>query len=104
MGYRTLIDDGLLQEDSTKALDQIVSERLGFARDPRKRFAEHDDGIHMLAAAFYHAMMDDGFAETGGVYGEWLKTAFQRGLLTPEEVRRRAAEVAGQEAVDRWDY
>jgi hypothetical protein len=102
-GYNTFLD-GIVQEDSTKALDQIVSERLGFAIDPGKRFAESDEGMHMLAAALYHALIEDGFAENGGVYANWLKNALRRGLLTPEEVRRRAAEVAGQKAVDKWDY
>ena len=103
-GYNSFLDDGIVQEDSAKALDQIVSERLDFARDPAKRFAESDGGMHMLAAALYHAMMEDGFAENGGAYGDWLKSALRRGLLRPQEVRRRAAEVVGQEAVDKWNY
>jgi len=99
-GYNSFL--GVVNEDSTKALDQIVSERLGFARDMGQRLRHSDDGMHMLAAALYHAMVEDGFAETGGVYEDWLKSALERGLLTPDEVRRRAAEIVGQEAVDAW--
>ncbi|MDX1556499.1 MAG: hypothetical protein R3212_10775, partial [Xanthomonadales bacterium] len=93
---------GVVNEDSTQALDQIVSERLGFARDPARRWQHSDGGMHMLAAALYHAMIEDGFAETGGVYADWLKSALRKGLLTPDSVRRRAAEIVGQEAVDAW--
>lgn len=99
-GYNSFI--GVVNEDSTKALDQIVSERMGFAHDMGARLRHSDDGMHMLAAALYHAMVEDGFAERGGVYEDWLKSALERGLLTPDEVRRRAALVAGQDAVDAW--
>lgn len=99
-GYNSFL--GLIDEDSSQALDQIVSERLGFARDAGERWAGHDDGMHMLAAAFYHAMKEDGFDQTGGVYQDWLISAIERGLLSPDEVRRRAAEVVGAEPVQRW--
>jgi hypothetical protein len=44
---------------------------------------------------------EDGFATTGGEYSTWLTSALSRGLLVPEEVRVRAAEVVGQQAVYR---
>lgn len=99
-GYNSF--DGVVNEGSTQALDQIVSERLGFAEDPRERWRKSDGGMHMLAAALYHAMREDGFADAGGVYSDWFKSALRRGLLTPEAVRTRAAAVAGQDAVDAW--
>lgn len=99
-GYNSFM--GVVNEDSTQALDQIVSERLGFGRDPGERWREADGGMHMLAAALYQAMREDGFAEHGGRYEDWLKSALRRGLLAPAAVRRRAAEVAGQDAVDAW--
>jgi len=99
-GYNSFM--GVVNEDSTKALDQIVSKRLGFANDMGTRLRHSDGGMHMLTAALYHAMVEDGFAGTGGVYEDWLKSALERGLLTPEEVRRRAALVVGQDAVDAW--
>ena len=99
-GYNSF--DGIVNEDSTQALDQIVSERLGFARDAGRRWSHSDGGMHMLAAALYHAMLEDGFAESGGVYSDWLKSALMRGLLSPDSVRRRAAEVVGQDKVEAW--
>jgi hypothetical protein len=99
-GYNSF--EGVLNEDSTSALDQIVSERLGFARDPAERWRSVDDGMHMLAAALYHLMKEDGFAERGGNYPEWLDSVVDRGLLTPAEVKRRAAIVVGDAAVKKW--
>lgn len=101
-GYNTF--EGVINEDSTQALDQIVSERLGFARDPAKRFTHADGGMHMMAAAFYHAMKLDGFDERGGTYSDWLKSALRHGLLSPELVRNHARAVVGDAAVDKWDY
>ncbi len=101
-GYNSF--SSVMNEDSTRALDQIVSERLGFARDPATRFVEDDDGMHMVAVALYHAMKEDGFDKRGGTYVDWLKDALRRGLLTPGEVRRRATLVVGQKTVSKWDY
>jgi hypothetical protein len=99
-GYNSL--SGVVNEDSTQALDQIVAERLGFARDPAKRWNSADDGMHMLAAALYHAMKEDGFDQTGGTYSDWFASALDRGMLTPDEVRRRATEIVGPLQVQYW--
>lgn len=99
-GYNSF--NGVVDEDSTQALDQIVAERLGFAENPRERWRGSDGGMHMLAAAIYHAMAEDGFSDSGGTYEDWFKSALQRNLLSPEAVRRRAAEIVGQDVVDSW--
>jgi hypothetical protein len=99
-GYNTF--RGVINEGSTQALDQIVADRLGFARDPAQRWRHADGGMHMFAAAAYHAMVEDGFADTGGHYGDWLKSALERGLLSPEDTRRRAAEIVGWDTVNQW--
>ncbi|NIP18435.1 MAG: hypothetical protein GWM87_09960 [Xanthomonadales bacterium] len=99
-GYNSFV--GVLNEDSAQALDQLVAERLGFARDPARRWRHADDGMHMLAAAIYHMLREDGYANTGGVYAKWLERAIALGRFEPSEVKRRATEVVGAEAVDRW--
>ena len=99
-GYNSFM--GIIDEGSTQALDQIVAERLGFDKEPGARWRHSDGGMHMFAAAVYHAMKEDGFADSGGNYSQWLKGALRRGALTPEEVRRRASLVVDQETVDTW--
>jgi len=99
-GYNSFMS--IVDEDSTQALDQIVSERLGFDKDPGRRWRHSDGGMHVFAAAIYHAMKEDGFASTGGEYSAWFKSALERGLLSPGSVRIRAAHVIGKEAVGKW--
>ena len=100
-GYNSFM--GVVNEGSTQALDQIVSDRLGFAEDPGERWRESDGGMHMLAAALYHAMREDGFPESGGNYSEWFKSALRRGLLDPASVKDRATTIVGAETVALWD-
>lgn len=95
--------EAVLDEDSTKALDQVVTERLGIAPDPATRWRKQDGGMHMLAAAIYHAMKETGFADTGGSFEHWLIEALTSEILSPEAVRRRAASIVGEEAVARWN-
>lgn len=99
-GYNSFM--AIVDEDSTQALDQVVAEKLGFAKDPGMRWRHSDGGMHMLAAAIYHAMKEDDFANTGEEYSLWFKSALKSGLLSPDSVRYRARQVVGQETVDKW--
>ena len=47
-GYNTL--EGILDEDTVQALDQIIQERLGFGQDAATRWTTRDQGMHVLAA------------------------------------------------------
>lgn len=100
LGYNTFPE--LLDESSTQALEQIVANRMGFGWGPGARWRTTDGGMHMLAAAIYQMLREDGFDRSGGHFSEWLVAAIERGMFTPEEVKRRAALVVGQVAVDRW--
>ena len=100
LGYNTFPE--LLDESSTQALDQIVANRMGFGWGPGSRWRKTDDGMHMLAAAIYQMLREERFDRSGGNYSEWLVSAIERGLFTPEEVKRRAALVVGEKAVNRW--
>ena len=100
LGYNTFSE--LLDESATQALDQIVADRMGLWLGPGARWRNADDGMHMLAAAIYQMLIEDNYHKDGGNFGDWLVTAIDRGMFTPNEVRRRAALIVGQEAVDRW--
>jgi hypothetical protein len=99
-GYTTI--DGYIDEDAVQALEQTVSERLGIARPAGERWRQSDDGMHLLAAAIYDLMRESGFVQSGGRFDRWLADAVARGQLSPAEIQRRAGNVVGPEAVDRW--
>ena len=101
IGYNTFPE--LLDESATQALDQIVADRMGFDQGPGARWRTADGGMHMLAAAIYQMLREDRFGETGGRFAEWFDSAIDRGLFAPAEVKRRAALVVGQDAVNRWN-
>jgi hypothetical protein len=90
-GYTTL--EGILNEDLVQALDQLISEALGVARNPADRWRKSDDGIHVLAGAFYGMLRDDKWADTGGSIEPWLDKAVRTGRLAPARLHAVAARV-----------
>jgi AraC-like DNA-binding protein len=97
-GYTTL--DGLLNEDLCQALDQMVSEELGVARNPADRWRRSDDGIHVLAAGLYGLLRQDRWGREGGSIEAWLLAAARGGRLAPEVLHPVAARVL-ERPVDR---
>lgn len=55
-GYNTV--EGYVEEDCVQALEQLISERFGIARDPSEYWREQDGGIHVLAAALYFRLKE----------------------------------------------
>lgn len=96
-GYNSL--EGLLNEDTVQALEQIVSERLGFAAPPVRRWAA-DGGMHVLAAGLYGLLKADDYDRRGGNIARWMLNAARRGRLAPEPLHAAAAAVL-QTAPDR---
>lgn len=90
-GYNTM--EGILNEDTVEALDQIVAERLGVSRLPAKRWAEADDGMHVLAAGLYGLLKAEGYDRTGGNIETWMARAVQSGKLAPASLHASAAKV-----------
>lgn len=99
-GYNSL--EGLADEDLASALDQIIGERLGVARDPAERWTAVDGGMHVLSAAFYGLMKRDGFATTGGDLEAWLLAKARQGWLAPPLLHGAAAQVLKRPAARLW--
>jgi hypothetical protein len=99
-GYDSL--DGLLNEDLVQALDQLISEALGVARNPADRWRKSDDGMHVLAAAFYGLLRQDRWIETGGSIESWLADAVRQGRLAPTVLHTVAARVLERPADKLW--
>lgn len=90
-GYNTV--EGILNEDTVQALDQIISERLGVSIPPAKRWADADDGMHVLAAALYGMLKAEGFDRQGGKIEAWMADAVKTGQLAPTNLHASAATV-----------
>src|SRR5688500_9703916 len=97
-GYTTL--DGMLNEDMCEALDQLISEALGVARNPADRWRQADDGIHVLAAGLCGLLRRDEWVGNGGNIEQWLAKAAAAGRLAPQILHRAAARVL-ERPVDR---
>lgn len=69
-GYNTF--EGYIEEGCVRALDQLVAERLGVARDPRERWLNEDGGMHVFAACLYDALGGEAAAAWGERFGRVL--------------------------------
>jgi len=99
-GYNSL--EGVLNEDTVQALDQIIAERLGFAAPPAKRWTDSDGGMHVLAAGLYGTLKAEGYDRTGGKIEAWMGNAAKSGKLAPEPLHAAAAQVLGRPADQLW--
>jgi hypothetical protein len=99
-GYTTL--GGLLDEDLCQSLDQLISEALGVGRNPADRWRKSDDGIHVMAAAFYGYFRDDHWLEHGGDLESWLSQAAASGRLAPGQLHAEAARVLERPVTQLW--
>ncbi len=71
-----------------QALEQVITERLGLARDAQQRWKENDDGMHVLAVALYSAMKEESFAETNEYLRAFLLRQIESEKLRPGEIQR----------------
>lgn len=90
-GYTTL--EGYLNEDLCQALDQLISEALGAARNPADRWRKGDDGMHVLAAGLYGLLRQDKWIDRGGSIEAWLDRANASGRLSPTNLHPVASRV-----------
>jgi len=97
-GYNTL--QGILDEDTVQALDQIIQERLGYGQPPAQRWTTRDQGMHVLAAGLYGLLKADGFDRTGGSIDTWMAQAAASGRLSSPSLHAAAAAVM-QRPIDR---
>jgi hypothetical protein len=99
-GYTTL--QGYLDEDLCEALDQLIAEALGVARNPADRWRKADDGMHVLAAGLYGLLRQDKWVDTGGSIESWLGDAVRRGRLAPASLHPAAGRVLERPADRLW--
>lgn len=83
-GYNTVA--GYIEEDSVQALEQIVAEQFGVARDAREYWKEQDGGMHVLAAAIYTGYKV-ALQRTPEAYSDWFVRAVEDGELRGDELQ-----------------
>lgn len=99
-GYTSL--DGMFNEDLAQALDQLISEALGVARNPADRWRKADEGMHVLAGGLYGLLREDKWVETGGNIEQWIAQAAASGRLAPAILHTTAARVLERPADRLW--
>lgn len=99
-GYNSF--EGVLNEDTVQALEQIVNERLGVAEPPAQRWKDSDDGMHVFAAGLYGLLKADGYDKTGGNIGVWMASALKSGRLAPASLHTAAARILQRPADRLW--
>ncbi|WP_332769966.1 hypothetical protein [Phenylobacterium sp.] len=100
-GYNEL--DGILNEDTCQALDQIIQERLGYVvRPAAERWTRNDQGMHILAAGLYGLLKADGYDRRGGDLEAWMSAAARGGKLAPASLHAAAARVLGKPMDQLW--
>jgi hypothetical protein len=85
-GYNTF--EGYVDENVTKALDQLIGERVGmtFVDDVEQRWIQNDEGMHVLAAAVYQLMTRERFLGGDEDATEFLDRMVREGKLVPGEI------------------
>ena len=99
-GYTSL--EGMFNEDLVQALDQLIAESLGVARNPADRWRRSDDGMHVLAGGLYGLLRDDKWAEAGGNIEQWVAKAAAAGRLAPAVMHKAAARVLERPVDKLW--
>jgi len=99
-GYNSM--EGILNEDTVQALEQIVSERVGVGAVPAERWRKSDGGMHIFAAALYGMLKADGYDRTGGNLEAWMTKALTAGRFTPVSIASSASAVLGLPTDQLW--
>lgn len=83
-GYNTAA--GYIDEDSVQALEQILAEQFGVARDAREYWKEQDGGMHVLAVAIYVGYKT-ALQRGAESYPDWFVHAVESGELRGDRLR-----------------
>lgn len=85
-GYNSF--EGFVEEDCVQALDQIINEKLGIAKDPRKRWIESDDGMHVLAISLYNIMKTENYNVRHEMFRDFLVRIVSEGKLSNGNIKK----------------
>ncbi len=82
--------DYYVNEDSVRALEQLISEKVGLGRPLESRWGPAEDGgMHALSVVLYTLMKEQKFPRNGEAYGAFLIRMVEDGQFTAEKSRGR---------------
>jgi hypothetical protein len=84
-GYNTF--ESYIEENCVRALDQLIDERFKIAGDPRRRWKEEDEGMHVFAVAVYSLMKQEKLDEGRESFRDFLVRMIRAGKLKAGGVR-----------------
>ncbi len=84
-GYNTF--EGFIEEDCVQALEQVITEKMGVAIDPHRRWKESDGGMHVFAVALYSVMKEESFNEKGETFRDFLIRMIRTQKLAPGKIK-----------------
>jgi hypothetical protein len=84
-GYNTTA--GYIEEDSVQALEQLVSEKFGIARNACKYWREQDGGMHVLAVAIY-TDYKQASSQNPRPYSQWFIRAVEDRQLRGSDLQK----------------
>lgn len=58
--------------EGDKALDQLVNEKFGIAKDAHERWRTDDEGMHVFAACLYAIMKEEHYNQQGEIFEQFL--------------------------------
>lgn len=76
---------GFLEEDTVRAMDQIISEKFEIHQEPRKRWLKEDDGMHVFTVALYKVLKEDHSASQENIRDILIKE-ISKGRLEPGRI------------------
>ena len=84
-GYNSF--ESFIEEDCVRALEQVIQEKLGIAREPRQRWLEEDEGMHVFAVALYSHMKQENFNARRESFRDFLVRAIRSGKLAAGSIK-----------------
>jgi hypothetical protein len=84
-GYNSL--ESYIEENCVRTLDQLVMEKFSLARDPRLRWEEEDEGMHVFAVALYRLMKEEQYPTRGETFRNFLVRSVRGVKLAPGRIR-----------------
>lgn len=94
-GYNSF--QGFLEEDCVQALEQLITEKLGVARNPHRRWKQNDDGMHVFAVALYRVMKEENYNQRAESFRNFLLRMIRSGKLSAGTVRAHYGTFYSQE-------